>query len=124
MEPEEILLCRRYKRKVRLLWRRLGKFLSMGDGRKGRLQKAGEILQWRRTEKGWTAGGWAVKSMRRKERADCKKLWRPFSTGGEKREWRLQDVGETFWQMRREARADCWRLLAHAFTAWPGPACD
>jgi hypothetical protein len=25
--------------------------------------------------------------MRRKERADCKKLWRPFSTGGEKREW-------------------------------------
>jgi hypothetical protein len=59
----------------------------MGDGRKGRLQEAGEILQWRRTEKGLTAGGWAIKSMRREERADCKKLWRPFSTGGEKREW-------------------------------------
>ncbi len=78
----------------------------MGDGRKGRLQEAGEILQWRRTEKGLTAGGWAIKSMRREERADCKKLGRPFSTGGEKREWIAGRWGDL---LANEERS-CWRL--------------
>ncbi len=102
----------------------------MRDGRKGRLQEAGEILQWR-TEKGWTAGGWAVKSMRREERADCKKLGRPFSTGGEKRgrtarswgdpsvqeerrEGGLQEAVETLQYRRREERVDC-RMLGRPF---------